>query len=365
MGIRFTSGGFLTTVQDWGREGFQQFGVPVSGVMDRRALRLANILVGNDEKEGVLEITIMGPMADFTTDAVIAVTGGDLGAKINGKEIPMYRALEVKAGDSLSFGPPKSGSRAYLAVAGGFDVPAVMGSKSTNMKSKLGGFMGRKLGGGDELEFIKTVSTLPNMFARKVNPESFAAAQYELRVIMGPQDDTFTEKGIETFLSSVYTMSNESDRMGCRMEGDVIEHKDGGDIITDGLAFGAVQIPSHGQPIIMMSDHQTTGGYTKIANVISVDLPKIAQGRPGCRYTFKKVTVEEAQELYMAELSELKALKESIENTEPASDAEAVAVAAAQACARKYSYSTSQKYRVTVGGKVFEVELEQEHQLLP
>ena len=365
MGIKFANGGFLTTIQDAGRTGFQESGVPVTGVMDTRSYKLANILVGNDDKQAVLEVTLMGPMLQFTSDTIIAVTGGDLGPKLNGKDMPMYEAVPVKKGDSLSFMGIKSGSRAYVAFAGGLDIPLVMGSRSTHLKSSLGGFDGRKLGAGDEIEFLAPETTLPNLARRKVDKEDFTKQSCELRVVMGPQDDYFTDKGIETFLSGEYALTNEADRMGLRFEGEVVEHKNGGDIITDGIGFGAVQIPSHGQPIVMMADHQTTGGYTKIASVISVDLPKAAQLKPGCKVHFKKVSVEEAQELYVKELEEMSALRSRLDKVEeriPAKEKEAVAMAVATAAASQGRHMVKKKYRVTIDGETFEVELESEFQ---
>ena len=325
MGIKFASGGFLTTVQDMGRTGYQESGMSVSGVMDQRSAAIANILVGNDENEAVLEVTLMGPMMEFTEDNIIAVTGGNLVPKVNGKDLPMYQAVLVHKGDSMNFAGMTSGSRVYIAVAGGLDIPVQMGSKSTNLKLKVGGYQGRKIGSGDEIGFAAPKTTLPNMRKRKVTPEDFSQTEKTIRVVMGPQDDCFTEKGVETFLSSTYAFTNESDRMGCRLEGEVIEHKNGGDIITDGIAFGAIQVPSHGQPIIMMADHQTTGGYTKIAGVISVDLPLVAQSRPGYKVHFQKVTVEEAQKLYIEQVEKLKALKEELAKVpEPCGELDAV-----------------------------------------
>ena len=360
MGIKFLNGGFLTTIQDMGRTGYQESGMSVSGVMDQRSAALANILVGNDENEGVMEVTLMGPMAEFTADNIIAVTGANLGAKLNGKELPMYQAVQVHKGDSLSFAGMFSGSRAYVAFAGGMDIPVIMGSKSTNLKSRVGGYEGRKLGAGDEIAFTAPKTTLPNMHLRKIKPDDFTATEQVLRVVMGPQDDYFTEKGLDTFLSATYAFTNESDRMGCRCEGEVIEHKNGGDIITDGIAFGAIQVPSHGQPIIMMADHQTTGGYTKIASVISVDLPKVAQSRPGYKVKFHKVSIEEAQELYIAQVEEFKALKEKLSKApEPAAERDAVIQAAVAHEASKY-WGSAGTYKVRIDGEEFIVELQEE-----
>lgn len=360
MGIKIANGGFMTTIQDMGRFGYQETGMAVSGVMDTRSASLANILVGNDETEAVIEVTMMGPMMEFTKDNIIAVTGGDLGAKLDGKPLPRYEAVLVKAGQTVSFAGMFSGSRAYIAFAGGLDVPVVMGSKSTNLKSKVGGYEGRKLGAGDEIGFAAPKTWLPNMSKRKLAPDDMTAREYTLRVVMGPQDDCFTEKGIATFLGSTYTVSNEYDRMGCRMQGDIIEHKNGGDIITDGISFGAVQVPSHGNPIVMMADHQTTGGYTKIANVISVDLPKLAQCMPGFKIHFKKVEIDEAQDLYCAQKEEFAALKEALNTqAEPANDTQAVALAAAMS-EHKTCWSDAGVYRVVVNGEEFEIELKKE-----
>ena len=198
------------------------------------------------------------------------------------------------------------------------------------------------------------------MHLRKIKPDDFTATEQVLRVVMGPQDDYFTEKGIDTFLSATYAFTNESDRMGCRCEGEVIEHKNGGDIITDGIAFGAIQVPSHGQPIIMMADHQTTGGYTKIASVISVDLPKVAQSRPGYKVKFHKVSIEEAQELYIAQVEEFKALKEKLSKApEPAAERDAVIQAAVAHEASKY-WGSAGTYKVRIDGEEFIVELQEE-----
>ena len=341
-----------------GRTGYQESGMSVSGVMDQRSAALANILVGNDENEGVMEVTLMGPMAEFTADNIIAVTGANLGAKLNGKEL--HQAVQVHKGDSLSFAGMFSGSRAYVAFAGGLDIPVIMGSKSTNLKSRVGGYEGRKLGAGDEIAFTAPKTTLPYIHLRKIKPDDFTATEQVLRVVMGPQDDYFTEKGLDTFLSATYAFTNESDRMGCRCEGEVIEHKNGGDIITDGIAFGAIQVPSHGQPIIMMADHQTTGGYTKIASVISVDLPKVAQSRPGYKVKFRKVSIEEAQELYIAQVEEFKALKEKLSKApEPAAERDAVIQAAVAHEASKY-WGSAGTYKVRIDGEEFIVELQEE-----
>ena len=313
MSITVLNPGLLTTVQDQGRIGYQQFGVSVSGVMDPRSASLANILVGNDEKEAVLECTMMGPQLQFDKANCIAITGGDLMPTLDGKPIPNYTAVKVEAGQVLKFTMPKTGCRAFIAFAGGLDIPEVMGSRSTYMKAKIGGVEGRKLAKGDVIGFRAPKAELKNMNFRSMASEFVPRKEYTVRVVLGPQDDYFTDAGIETFLPQVYSVTAEFDRMGCRLEGAVIEHKDGGDIISDGIAFGAIQVPSSGQPIIMLGDRQTTGGYTKIANVISADFRILAQLKQGDKVRFEQVSVKFAQDALLTQRSALKTIRNALE----------------------------------------------------
>lgn len=308
MSITILNPGLLTTIQDQGRVGYQQFGVPVSGAMDPRSAAFANILVGNGVEEAVLECTMLGPQIRFDADNCFAVCGGDLGAALNGTAIQTYRAYQAKAGDVLKFAMPKSGCRAFIAFAGGLDVPEVMGSRSTYMKAKIGGLEGRKLAKEDVIPFKAPKAVLKDMDDRHLYPEFQTQKDYRIRVVMGPQDDYFTDAGIETFLSGTYTVTQEFDRMGCRLEGDAIAHKEGGDIISDGISFGAIQIPSSGKPIIMLADRQTTGGYTKIANVITADFRIMAQLKAGDRVHFEKISIQEAQDILLAQRRAMKAL---------------------------------------------------------
>ncbi len=311
MGIVFNKGGLFTTVQDYGRMGYQNLGFHVCGVMDRHAYWAANLLVDNTDREAVIEFTISGPTLYFTSDTIICITGGDFDPKINGESIPMYTAVKVKKGDELEMGFCRSGTWGYIAFAGGLDVPLVMGSRSTDIKCKLGGLEGRQIKDGDEIQFLANVKSLPLMSERKIERPDYGADVVELRVTMGPQDDHFTAEGIRTFLESEYTVTSQCDRMGYRLEGKAIKHNElGADIISDGIAKGAIQVPSSGQPIIMMSDRQTLGGYTKIANVISVDLSKIAQCKYPQKVRFTKVSVEEAQRIYAMERERFKLLNE-------------------------------------------------------
>ena len=312
MSITVLNPGLLTTVQDLGRVGYQQFGVSVSGVMDPRATTIANILVDNPDGEAVLECTMMGPHLQFNKANVIAITGGDLGATLDGQPVQTYRAIKVEAGQVLRFTAPKKGCRAFIAFAGGLDIPEVMGSRSTYMKAKIGGFKGRKLEKGDEIGFRAPAPELRNLNLRSMAPEFVPRAEYTVRVVLGPQDDYFTDAGIQTFLSEVYTVTPEFDRMGCRLEGTAIQHKDGGDIISDGIAFGAIQVPSAGKPIIMLGDRQTTGGYTKIANVISADFRILAQLKTGDKVRFEKVSVKAAQDALLTQRAALGLIRSAI-----------------------------------------------------
>lgn len=302
--------GLLSLVQDLGRYGYQQFGVPVAGAMDLFSATVANLLADNPRNAAVLEMTMLGPQLKFNTDAKIALTGGNLCPSVNGLPVEMWVTLEVKCGDVLSFMGMKQGLRTYLAIQGGIDTPLVMKSRSTYTKAALGGYLGRTL---KKEDLIPIGSVERPCGIKRVLKEQIP--QYPnvvtVRVILGPQADSFTQAGVETFLTNTYTVTNECDRMGYRLEGAAIEHIKGADIISDGIAFGAVQVPGHGKPIIMMADRQTTGGYTKIAGVIAVDLPKLAQAKPGDLLNFKEVTVDEAHQLLLVQEN----FFQSIENT--------------------------------------------------
>ena len=312
MGIRILKGGMLTTVQDLGRTGYQSQGFSVAGVMDVRAFKIANLLLDNPENEAVLEFTLIGPTLEFTSATIIAITGGDFQPTINGDPAPMYTAIYVNKGDILKFASARTGSRGYIAFSSYLDIPVVMGSRCTNMKSKIGGFKGRKLENGDYIGFRIKRRYLPFFLSRKLELDDYDQDEATVRVIMGPQDAVFSRQGIETFLSNEYTVTSDFDRMGCRLEGAFIAPKDTSDIISDGIAFGSIQVPSHGKPIILLSDRQTTGGYAKIATVISVDIPKIVQRKTDHKIRFQAITVEEAQKLYLEEVSELDAMRKTI-----------------------------------------------------
>lgn len=291
MKMTILSPGPLSTIQDGGRFGAMGKGFSPGGAMDSEAMAIANLLVGNAPGVGVIEMTMLGITARFDCDCTIALTGADMSARLNDKPVGRYCSVFIHSGDVLSMKTAENGMRAYLATAGGFDLPVVMGSVSTNLKCALGGFRGRKLQVGDELPLNQSSSAF---LPRRVLPPEDYPENICLRVLPGPQDDAFTKAGISTFLGCEYTVTDKADRMGIRLSGEKIESRHGVDILSDGIVAGSVQIPASGTPIIMMADRQTTGGYAKIATVISADLSRAAQARPGTRICFVQVTEREA-----------------------------------------------------------------------
>ncbi|MDO4267484.1 MAG: biotin-dependent carboxyltransferase family protein [Eubacteriales bacterium] len=312
MGIRIIKGGLLTTVQDLGRTGYQSQGFGVAGVMDVRSFKIANLLLDNPENEAVLEFTLIGPTLEFTAATIIAITGGDFQPTLNGEPAPMYTAIYINKGDILRFGSARTGSRGYVAFSSYLKIPVVMGSRCTNMKSRIGGFKGRALQAGDYIEFRIRRRYLPFFLSRQLELDEFDQEEAVLRVVMGPQDDKFSRQGIDTFLKSEYTVTSDFDRMGCRLEGPIIAPKTTSDIISDGITFGSVQVPSQGKPIILLADRQTTGGYAKIATVASVDIPKLVQRKTDHRIRFRAISVQEAQQLYRKQEQEFARMRAAI-----------------------------------------------------
>jgi len=291
--------GLLTTVQDRGRYGYQRFGMPVSGAMDVFSLELANLLVSNDPGDACLEATISGPELEFTGATWIAITGADMDPYLNGQGIPMNSAVDVRPGDRLGFRGLRRGCRSYIAFAGGIAVPPVMGSRSTYLRAGIGGFQGRALMPGDELPLGEPVGK-PRL--KKIPEGLIPEYKHEqpIRIISGPEAHYFEIVGLRSFLSTEYTVTAQSDRMGYRLSGEPIKHKEGmTNIISAGISMGTVQVPGDGQPIILMADRQTSGGYTRIANVITVDLTLLAQMRPGDTLRFRETTIEKAQQFYL------------------------------------------------------------------
>ncbi len=293
--------GLLTTVQDLGRRGFQRFGIPVCGALDTASLRIANILVGNPESCAGLEMTGIGPVVRFGLDMQIAITGADFSPTLDGADVPSWESVSAPAGSSLRFGTPDDGVRAYLAIAGGVDVPLVTNSRSTDLKGGFGGFEGRALQVGDVLpvdspsyEAGPSPKRLPITISRQPTRDQ----SFQIRVVLGPQDAAFTESGISMLLTSEYAVSMNSDRTGCRLEGPAVEHLGGPDIVSDGTALGSIQIPGNGMPIVLLADRGTTGGYTKVATVISPDIGLLAQAMPGATLRFAAVSVDEAHDAF-------------------------------------------------------------------
>lgn len=311
LSLKVTKPGMSTTVQDFGRWGHQAMGMPVAGAMDPEALAIANILAGNEPGAGALEITLLGPTLAVEGEGAIAVTGADLGFCVNGTPSPMWTCLPAKTGDILSFSGPKGrGCRAVLAVSGGIDVPVVMGSRSTYVRAGIGGFSGRALKAGDTV----ACGELPALWRNTLDfscPETLRPVrdpEAPIRAVPGPQDDAFTEEGVETLFSSAYTITNQADRMGYRLEGPKVTHRAAADIVSDAIPLGAIQVPGHGQPIVMLADRQTTGGYTKAAVVLTADLAVLAQRLPGEGVRFARSTPGEGARLLAERAERLSAL---------------------------------------------------------
>ena len=300
--------GFLTTVQDQGRLGYQSYGVGVAGALDPFALAAANLLVGNEEGAAGLEMTLLGPALRFHAETLIAVTGADLRPLLDGRPVPSWTCLRVPSESTLTFAGAKSGVRAYLAVAGGIDLPPVMGSRSTYLLGRFGGLEGRPLRAKDRLPAASPPANA-NQRVGTALPEALRppyAKSPGLRVIRGPFDDYFAPEGMQTFLSTAYTISPNSNRMGYRLSGEPIPRQKAGELITCGLANGTIQVPPDGQPIVLLADRQTIGGYPIIGVLISADLPLIAQCGPGDQLRFAAVSLEDARHAYLRLWSNLR-----------------------------------------------------------
>jgi len=312
--------GPLSTIQDLGRYGLQHLGVPVGGAMDSRAHRLANLLVGNDENEATLEITFGGPTLRFDAPACIAITGARLSPTLNGQAIANNRPLVVRQGDMLAFGQREAGLRAYLAWHGGLSLAPVLGSRSTYLRAGLGGIEGRALRKGDVLRLNKTLpahgldeleSGLWDM--RIYLPRALAAQpRTALRMIAGAHAPLFTAQALATLFSEPFRVSPDSDRMGYRLRGPLLTLAKPVQLLSEAATFGSVQVPADGQPIILMADRQTTGGYAKIGHLASVDLPLVAQSMPGDSLRFTEIPLAQAQQLDMQREAAFRQLRDSL-----------------------------------------------------
>lgn len=321
--------GLQTTVQDLGRNGFQKYGVIVSGVMDSYAHRLANILVGNEETKATIEITLMGPHMTFLEDCLFALTGANLSPVIDGVPIKMWRPIFARKGCKLIFGKPVTGCRTYMAVAGGVAVPKVMGSQSTYIRASIGGFNGRALQRGDVIpvnDAPQQVKGFINKLSKEINDRSFMQVEWTLkseaipayqkdatvRVMEGRQAHLFSEKSKADFLNQVFQITSDSDRMGYRLKGTELTLEVHKELLSEAVSFGSIQVPPDGQPIILMADRQTTGGYPKIGQVAFIDLPKVSQLKPGETIRFEKISLEEAQKAMIEQRKLIDQLTQSI-----------------------------------------------------
>lgn len=329
--IHVLAPGLLTTVQDLGRPGWQRHGITPGGAVDGPALRLANLLVGNAEGAAGLEVTLAGPTLRFMVDALVAVTGGEARVLVNNRRVPAWCPVWLAAGATLTIGNVRSGCRVYLAVAGGIAVPRVLGGRGTHLAAGFGGFSGRALRAGDILKGGPASSWARRLAAVLTGPGPFAAARWWIspevrppyspapvvRVMRGPQWTWFGREAQEKFLGEPFAVTAHSDRMGLRLEpAEAVRSILGGgarpEMLSEGVATGAVQVSPDGRPIVLLADRQTIGGYPKIAHVAAVDLPLLAQARPGDAIRFREVSVAEAQKLWIASESVLATVRHGI-----------------------------------------------------
>ena len=304
--------GFLTSVQDLGRTGYRQFGVSLAGALDVFALRVANLLVGNDESAAGLEITFGGLRLQFADERIVAWCGGDFDVQIESRSLPAGHATRLQACEELKFSRPQIGCRSWLAISGGVDVPIVLGSRSTDLRANFGGFGGRALRDGDVLQLgarpgspIPATERISSWSASKPWSQT-AVSTPVLRFVRGAAWDLFNDVTIQRFTSEAFAVSTDSDRMGVRLDGLELRRDNDVDLISEAVAPGTIQVPSSGKPILLLGDCQTIGGYPKIAHVITVDLGIAAQLRAGDHVRFSEVSLADAHRLLLERESELK-----------------------------------------------------------
>jgi KipI family sensor histidine kinase inhibitor len=348
--------GALSTVQDAGRFGFQASGVPPSGPMDEYSMSLANILVGNEPGSACIECTLGGLELRFEADASFALAGADTPAFLDDQAVAMHRTLKARAGAVLRLGLARTGLRVYFAVNGGLAVPTVMGSQATFQRGGFGGLDGRALAAGDSLPLGQANDS---EISDRVVPQALAPAfssSIVVRAIPSHETDLFTTEGLERYFSASYTVSQKSDRMGCRLEGPVIGHSTGADIISSGVQTGTVQVPGDGQPIVLMADRQTTGGYTRIAQVIRADLPLLGQARPGDTVRFVRCAPAEAARALASRVAVLQSLRpdNSIKET-TGSVSKAIPATDGNGPSSPSSAKGIRVFRVSVNGTSYEV----------
>lgn len=300
MALKIINPGLFTTVQDLGRYGYESYGFTPAGVMDYESYYLANALLGNDYNCGVLELTLYGITFEVLHSTSMSSAGAEMELTINEEPFETGTAVDLVKGDIVRFGGVKKGARTYIAFSGGLDLPKELGSYSTHTRSQMGGYKGRVLKAGDILPVKgKTVEHNFPVITKVLTEDT------EIRFIPGQQNDRFDSVNKRIFTESEYTLTKDSDRMGCRLEGPAVESADDDDILSEPTQFGSIQVPKNGQPIVLLADRQTAGGYKKIGTVAKVDLPKIAQKKPGEKITFTEVSVDEASQLYKDSLKAL------------------------------------------------------------
>jgi antagonist of KipI len=305
MNLIVKRAGFLTSVQDVGRIGFRQFGVSTSGALDGFALRVANLLVGNDEGAAGLEITIGGLQLRFEDERIVAWCGGEFEVQIGSRALLAGHVAHLQAGDELKFGRAQIGCRCWLAISGGIDVPVVLGSRSTDLRANFGGLEGRRLRDGDQLslgEFRQSETAAAAGISSWTAPHDWASPASRhpsLRFIRGVDWNRFNDVTIQLFTNQQFTVSPDSDRMGVRFDGSELKREDETDLISEAVVPGTIQVPPSGKPILLLGDCQTIGGYPKIAHVITVDLGIAAQLRAGDGVRFFEVSLQDAHRLLM------------------------------------------------------------------
>ncbi len=305
VGIK--SAGFMTTVQDAGRVGYAHYGVSASGPADSVSLRIGNLLVGNPENAAALEMTLVGGTFEFESNGLVALSGSSFAAQIGKAAAPFWTSFHVKAGQILTVGPSLSGARCYLCIHGGIGVFPVLGSRSTHLLTGIGGFEGRALKQGDRIP-INSDGGIGSVPLRTIDQKTVIALfdRQSFRVTIGPQFDFFAQESLDLFFNSNYEVLEDSNRMGLRLRGPQIVRSRAGDMLTEGVSLGAIQISHDGQPIILFVEHQTTGGYPKIANIIFADLHRVGQLRPRDSLRFELVSFPQARDILLSQESILK-----------------------------------------------------------
>lgn len=313
MGIRIVKAGMLTTIQDLGRYRLQRYGMPVSGAMDSYALRLGNSILGNADNEAAIECTLLGPTIYFEKEQLISLTGGDLSPRIGRQSVPMWKPVCVAAGSLLSFGRANLGCRTYICFQGGLEVPELLGSRSTYGKGRMGGWQGRQLQEGDKIAYRRCYQGEETAFHWSMDPSLYPNLRTEIiRVIEGPQFACFEGTAQTQFFSDIFTISNNSDRMGYRLLSAPLYLRQPKELLSTAVTFGSIQVPPDGNPIILMAEHPTTGGYPVIAQVATIDLPLLAQKGPNDPIRFERISLDQAQVLLKKQHTQLNRLKRAI-----------------------------------------------------